>query len=246
MGPNSLPILDFFYSRRTLGVWTSIPIVNSLEDYNETITEYEEEGSGMGSGGGKGAGDLGVMEVREDFPDTAFWNAHIQTGSDGEAQVTVTLPDNLTTWRMDARAVTLDTKVGQTEHDLISTRPLLVRPQTPRFFVVDDQVRLGAAVHNNSEQDLSVQVELLVQGVSLESDAIHTLELKTNRQTYVTWDVRVEEDASRVDLVFNAEGVASNGEEFQDASRPPLGTLEAQAHSKHRASPFIAMRPVRR
>ena len=227
MSPNSLPVLDFFYSERTLAVWTSIPIVMSLEEYNATISEYEAEGPGMGSGGGKGAGDLGVMEVREDFPDTAFWDAQIQTGSDGEAMVTVTLPDNLTTWRMDARAVTLDTKVGQTEHDLISTRPLLVRPQTPRFFVVGDQVRLGAAVHNNTEQALSVEVELFVQGVSLESDATHTLELKANRQAYVTWDVRVEEDASRVDLVFNAEGVAANGEEFQDASRPPLGTLES-------------------
>jgi uncharacterized protein YfaS (alpha-2-macroglobulin family) len=161
--PNSIPVLDFFYNRRTLSVWTSIPIVMSLEEYNATISEYESEGPGMGSGGGKGAGDFGVMDVREDFPDTAFWDAHVQTGSDGEAKVTVTLPDNLTTWRMDARAVTLDTKVGQTEHDLISTRPLLVRPQTPRFFVVGDQVRLGAAVHNNTEQALTVQVELFVQ-----------------------------------------------------------------------------------
>jgi uncharacterized protein YfaS (alpha-2-macroglobulin family) len=228
ISPNSRPILDFFYNERTLGVWTSIPIVLSLEDYNETISEYEAEGPGMGSGGGKGEGDFGVADVRQDFPDTALWAAHIETGSDGEATVTVTLPDNLTTWRMDARAVTLDTKVGQAEHDLISTRPLLVRPQTPRFFVVDDQVRLGAAVHNNTEQNLAVEVELFVQGVDLESDALHVFELEANRQTYVTWDVRVEKDASRVDLVFNAEGVASSGEEFQDASRPPLGTLEGQ------------------
>jgi uncharacterized protein YfaS (alpha-2-macroglobulin family) len=226
--PNSLPIIDFFYNRRTLGVWTSVPIVMSLEDYNVTISDFEEEGQGMGSGGGKGEGDFGVMDVRQDFPDTAFWNAHVKTGSDGEVRVMVTLPDNLTTWRMDARAVTLDTMVGQAEYDLISTRPLLVRPQTPRFFVVGDQVRLGAAIHNNTEQNLTVQVELFTQGVSLVSDAVHTLELKANRQTYVTWDVRVEEDAERVDLVFNAEGVASGGESFQDASRPPLGTLEGQ------------------
>jgi uncharacterized protein YfaS (alpha-2-macroglobulin family) len=227
-GPNSLPIMDFFYNRRTLSVWTSVPIMMSLEDYNVMISEEQVEGPGMGSGGGKGEGEFGVLDVREDFPDTAFWNAHVQTGSDGEAKVSVTLPDNLTTWHMDARAVTVDTKVGQAEHDLISTRPLLVRPQTPRFFVVGDQVRLGAAVHNNTDQNLSVQVELFVQGVSLESDATHTFELGADRQTYVTWDVEVEEEASRVDLVFNAEGVASNGEEFQDASRPPLGTLDGQ------------------
>jgi uncharacterized protein YfaS (alpha-2-macroglobulin family) len=62
----------------------------------------------------------------------------------------------------------------------------------------------------------------------LQSDATHTLELGPNRQTYVTWDVEVDDDVSRVDLVFNAEGVTSGGQEYQDASRPPLGTLESQ------------------
>ena len=79
-----------------------------------------------------------MIEVRQDFPDTAYWLARVMTGPDGKATVTVTLPDNLTTWRLDGRAVTADTKVGQATLDLISTRPLLVRPQTPRFFVVGD------------------------------------------------------------------------------------------------------------
>jgi uncharacterized protein YfaS (alpha-2-macroglobulin family) len=224
--PNSSPILEFFYSDRTLGVWTSIPIGLSLEDYNATISEQLTEGDGMGSGGGKGEGDFGVIEVRQDFPDTAFWDAHVETGSDGEAQVSVTLPDNLTTWRMDARAVTTDTKVGQATQDLVSTRPLLVRPQTPRFFVVGDQAQLGAAVHNNTDQTLTIDVRLQAQGVSLLSEATQQLELQAKRQTYVTWDTVVEADASRVDLVFSAEGHTPGGEQFQDASRPPLGTLD--------------------
>ncbi|NIM92240.1 MAG: hypothetical protein GTO18_00790 [Anaerolineales bacterium] len=229
IGPNSDPILDFFYNRRTLGVWTSMPITLSLEDYNATIIESQEpEGPGMGSGGGKGEGAFGVAEVRQDFPDTAFWDAHITTGTNGTAVVTVTLPDNLTTWRMDARAVTADTMVGSVEHDLISTRPLLVRPQTPRFFVQGDQARLGAAVHNNTNAPLSVQVDLYVQGVQILSDETHELGIEANSQAYVSWDVRVEEEVSRVDLVFNAEGVTEDGELLQDASRPPLGTLEGQ------------------
>lgn len=224
--PNSPPILNFFYNHRTLGVWTSNPIGLSLEDYNATISEQLAEGEEMGSGGGKGVGEFGVIEVRQDFPDTAFWDAHVQTGSDGEAQVTVTLPDNLTTWRMDARAVTSDTRVGQAIQDLVSTRPLLVRPQTPRFFVVGDQARLGAAVHNNTDQPLTIQVSLQAQGASLQGEATQQVELEAKRQAYVTWDVIVDHDSSRVDLVFSAEGITLSGELFQDASRPPLGTLD--------------------
>ena len=50
----------------------------------------------MGAGGGKGSGVYGVIEVRQNFPDTAFWEAHVVTDQNGEASVTVTLPDNLT------------------------------------------------------------------------------------------------------------------------------------------------------
>ena len=111
-------------------------LINSAEDYNAEIDEHlQANGQGAGSGGGKGEGDLGVIEVRQDFPDTAFWQADVRTDAGGKAQVTVRLPDNLTTWRMDARAVTQDTRVGQTIRDLVSSKPLLVRPQTPRFFV---------------------------------------------------------------------------------------------------------------
>ncbi|HLC05224.1 MAG TPA: Ig-like domain-containing protein, partial [Anaerolineales bacterium] len=226
--PNSPPILDFFYNERTLGVWTSIPIGLSLEDYNATIAERLTEGEGMGSGGGKGGGEFGVIEVRQDFPDTAFWDAHVQTGSDGQAQVTVTLPDNLTTWRMDARAVTADSKVGQAINDLISTRPLLVRPQTPRFFVVGDQVRLGAAIHNNTDQAMTVDIELQAEGLTLQGNRSQRTEIAAKRQAYVTWDAEVDPEAGRVDLIFSAQGQTTTGERLQDASRPPLGTLDNQ------------------
>jgi uncharacterized protein YfaS (alpha-2-macroglobulin family) len=224
MPPNSAPILEHFYSKRTLGVWTSVPLVLSIEAYNAEIAEEVlEQGIAAGSGGGKGVGDLGVVEVREDFPDTAFWDAYVVTDESGEATVAVWLPDNLTTWRMDARAVTMDTLVGQATLDIVSTRPLLVRPQTPRFFVASDQARLGAAVHNNSDEALSVTVGLEAQGLSLLSPASQQIEVPAGAQAYVTWDTVVDASAQRVDLVFRAQGG-----EFEDASRPTMGTLEGQ------------------
>ncbi len=222
-GPNSSPILDYFYASRSLGVWTSVPIVLSIEDYNATIAESLAVGDRSGSGGGKGGGDLGVLEIREDFPDTAFWNARVDTGDDGEASVKINLPDNLTTWRMDARAVTMDTLVGQTITDIVSTKPLLVRPQTPRFFVIGDQSSVGAAVHNNTDQPLSVTVAIDAQGVTLGNKSEITVDIPAKQQAYVSWDLTVDMDASRVDFVFSA-----TGEGYSDASRPTLGTLEGQ------------------
>jgi uncharacterized protein YfaS (alpha-2-macroglobulin family) len=232
--PNSPPILDFFYSQRTLGVWTSMPIGLSIEDYNATIEESLAQGQGMGSGGGKGEGDLGVIAVRQNFPDTAFWDAQVVTGDNGQATVVATLPDNLTTWRMDARAVTVNTLVGQAKVDIVSTKPLLVRPQTPRFFVVGDQASLGAGINNNTDQDLNVTVQLQGEGVTLQSQPSQQVKVAAHRQAFVSWDVTVNQTGSdgaplsRVDLVFQADGSSADGQKYSDASRPPQGTLDNQ------------------
>jgi len=226
---NTRPILDYFYSQRTLSVWTSVPLNNSIDDWNASITEdlaAAQEGFSGGKGGG---GLLGVIDVREEFPDTAYWEAYLVTGENGEAQVTVTLPDNLTTWRMDARAVTKDTRVGQTTVDVVSSLPLLVRPQTPRFFVVGDQVLLGAAVHNNTSEDLQVDVSLQVQGLTLLAEAAQTVEIEAGRQAYVSWEALVEPYAAdgspiaRVDLIFRAAGGG-----YSDTTRPSFGPLDNQ------------------
>ncbi|MDR3577594.1 MAG: Ig-like domain-containing protein [Anaerolineaceae bacterium] len=223
--PNSIPALDYFYEKRGLGVSTSIAIVQSIEDFNSNLSDHlTAQGKGAGSGGGgKGGGVNGVIPVRGNFPDTAYWQAQLDTDANGKASVTVTLPDNLTTWRMDARAVTMDTRLGQTTVDIVSSKPLLVRPQTPRFFVSGDQVQLGAAVHNNTSTDLQVTVNLDATGLNLSTDASQVVKIAANQQALVTWNASVPSGNDRVDLVFSASGGG-----YQDASRPTLGTLSNQ------------------
>ncbi len=217
---NSQPILSFFYAKRGLSVNTALSLAASMEEFNANLKEQLQSGRGQGSGG-KGGGEPGVPDVRQNFLDTAFWQASVRTDAGGKAAVDVTLPDNLTTWRMDARADTLDTQVGQTTLDLVSTRPLLVRPQAPRFFVAGDKAVLGAAVHNNTGQDLTVEVALQAQGVTLGSDAAQTVSIANGKQAYVGWNVTVPNNSQRVDLIFSASGGS-----YRDASRPTLGTLD--------------------
>ncbi len=221
----SLPLLEAFYPQRGLSVMTASSLVLNAEEFN---TNYEEiipdgESSGSGGGGGKGEGETGIVTVRQNFKDTAFWQAQVLTDEKGLAQVTLTLPDNLTTWQMTARAVTKDTRVGETESELLSTRPLQIDLQTPRFFVVDDVLTLGALVHNNTEQSLQVKVTLEAEGLNLESDASQMLTVAARQQAYATWQVTVQRGVTRVDLVASA---ASGS--YSDSTRPTLGTLPGQ------------------
>jgi len=221
---NSLTPLAAFYPIRSLGVATASSIVLNAEDYNANYQETSPGGEHSGGGGGKGNDNLGIITVRENFKDTAFWQAQVLTGVDGTAQVKVTLPDNLTTWRMDARAVTDDTRVGEATQEILSTRPLSIDLQTPRFLVSQDQVQIGATVHNNTSSALAVIVTLTTAtGATLQSNAAQNVQVPAQQQAYVTWDLTVQRDATRVDLVAQAEGGG-----YSDATTPTLASLPGQ------------------
>ncbi len=220
---NTPPILSAFYPERWLGVQTALGIVLSADDFNAKYREAAALGEGAGSGGGKGDGDFGVMTIRQDFRDTAYYEAQVETDRSGQAKVTVTLPENLTTWQMKARAVTRDSLVGEEIHEIVSSKPLLVNVQAPRFFIVEDSARVGASVHNNTSEPLTVKVKLEAEGVAIQSDAAQTVEVGAGQQEYVTWDVKVDSGATRVDLAVSAEGG-----KYSDAAKPAVGTLDAQ------------------
>jgi hypothetical protein len=221
---NSLTPLAAFYPIRSLGVATASSIVVNAEDFNANYQETSPGGEHSGGGGGKGNDNLGIITVRENFKDTAFWQAQVLTDANGSAQVKVTLPDNLTTWQMDARAVTDDTRVGEATQEILSTRPLSIELQTPRFLVSNDQVQIGAVVHNNTASALTVKVALTTAvGVTLQSEAAQTVTVPGQQQAYVTWDLTVQRDATRVDLVAQADGGG-----YSDSTTPTLATLPGQ------------------
>lgn len=168
------------------------------------------------TGGGPGAPPV---EIREDFQQTPLWAPRVVTDVTGQGSVSVTLPDNLTTWHLDARGLTADTRVGQAELDVMSTLPLLTRPVTPRFFVVGDRVTLASVINNNTDAPQEVQATLEASGVTMESEATQTVTIDAGARARVEWVVRVE-DVEYVDLTFYAIG--QDG--YQDAVKPTLAT----------------------
>jgi alpha-2-macroglobulin len=210
--PNAQDILPAFYSNQPLGIETGL----SVAAY--TGRDAIQPG-GMGGGGG---GD--VPFLREEFPDTAYWNPSLITNSDGRGQVTMTLPDSLTTWQVDVRGLTVDTKVGQADTQIVSTKPLLVRPVTPRFLVNGDHVLMAAIVNNNTPNRLSVSVNLQSEGFVLDEpgQATQQVDVPANGRTRVEW-WGTAGFADAADMVFSATSTGTPS--LQDSARPVWGQL---------------------
>jgi alpha-2-macroglobulin len=213
--PNAPDIEDAYYGQQGLGVRTSL----ALAAY---VREPEAAAPGLGGGGG---GEALSPVVREQFPDTAYWQADLTTGPDGRAQVSLLLPDSLTTWQVDLRGLTADTRVGQAESQIITTKELLVRPQIPRFLVAGDHALLSAIIQNNTGEVRQVEINLQGSGFSLdEPDAgSQILPVPANGRSQVSWWGTVQ-DLPAADLLISARTV-DDGIPLDDAARPTLGPL---------------------
>jgi len=209
--PNSVQILPAFYGTQSLGILTGL-----------SVAAESSRGVNFAGGRGGGGGDAGYVNVaRNNFPDTAYWSANIVTDIDGRAQAKIKLPDNLTTWQVDVRGLTKDTKVGQAGLQVVSSKQLLIRPVTPRFLVAGDHVELGAMVNNNTTRAIDVKVSLSTTNFNLDdpSKADQSLSIPAGGRSLVTWWGKAQ-SAENADLIFSVEGGG-----LKDASHPESGPL---------------------
>ena len=114
-----------------------------------------------------GGGEEPAVQVRSDFRSTVFWKPDLVTGDDGRATVKFTYPDSLTSWRATARAATAASQFGIAKETTRTKKPLIVRLQAPRFFVVGDQTVVSAVVNNNTDHKLTVTPSLEAAGVAV-------------------------------------------------------------------------------
>jgi hypothetical protein len=214
--PNAPPILDAFYGARPLSVRTADTLSVNVDRITDRVAAAEAKGGG---GGGEAGSD--AQFTRQNFKDTAYWNAVVDTDANGQTQVQIILPDNLTTWVMNAKAATTDTKVGEATNEVLSTKLLLVRPVTPRFFVVGDSVTLGAVVNNNTTAAIDADVAIASTGLVLSGgNAVQRVSVPAGGTARVDWAVTVLA-APRAEVTMTVSG----GGLF-DSAQPGLQTAE--------------------
>ncbi len=140
--------------------------------------------------------------VRQAFADTAFWTGNLKTDADGRAEIELKMPENLTAWRIRVWGMGQGTRVGEGQAEVVTRKNLIVRLQSPRFFVETDEVVLSANVHNYLATAKQVQVQLQLEGGTLEAtDAAalqQTVRIDADGEARVDWRVKVVAEGEAV------------------------------------------------
>ena len=137
---------------------------------------------------------------RSDFRSTAVWLPHVKT-TDGKATFTFTLPDTLTTWRLQAFAFTADGRSGVLRRDCTATQEVKLTPYLPRTLRVGDRLTLAVRVDNTTETP-SEQV------VTLNDAEPRSLQIPAKGYAIATWEVEAKASGPRT-FRFACEGDAT-------------------------------------
>ena len=198
-----------FYGRRYKSVDTSFSSSFNFTGYSGTKSfDIAKNKRAWQLADFKNENQLAEPKIRKEFKDTAFWQPDVVTGADGKAQVKLNLPDNLTTWRATARAVTTDLKVGSNVGRVLSRKDLILRLETPRFMTEGDTVTVSGIVHNYLDSEKVAQVELEVSGTKLLDAAKQTVTVAKNGEQRIDWRI----SASQVGQVTLLATARTNAE----------------------------------
>ena len=167
--------------------------------------------------------------LRTDFRTTAFYVASLIADTNGTATTTVKLPDNLTTYRIFAVAVTAGDAYGSGESTITLTKPLVARASLPRFLRTGDSMFAGAVINNNTSSSVVATVRAAATHVVRTGDtaAVRTLEANRGSETRFHWRVDALPGESAA-FRFDVDGGANS-----DALETPLPIRPAYAPRYH-------------
>jgi hypothetical protein len=107
------------------------------------------------------------MQARSWFPETFLFAPLVVTDPGGAAEVSVRVPDRLTSWRVLALAHSRGGAQAGTVTSFLGTLPVYVDPVVPPVLRSGDQVRLPVNVVNTTSDPVTAGLKLSASGVQL-------------------------------------------------------------------------------
>lgn len=158
------PLGDVYVNRK-LGVrtgsnWLDLPH-SRRERLEALFPGGDEDPSALGA-----RSDLEKV-LRNLFKSTAYWNPDLRTNSEGRAEFTFVMPDNLTSYRVMAVAADKSLRFGSSDHMLVSQQALMIQPVMPRFVYPEDEFQVEAMVFNNTSKKEKISLTAEFEGLTL-------------------------------------------------------------------------------
>lgn len=96
--------------------------------------------------------------IRNDFSETLFFMPDLKSDSLGNIQLSFTMKDALTRWKFMLLAHRADVAHGYTEKYIVSSLPVMLQTNAPRFLREGDEIKYAVTLTNTTNEDISGKV----------------------------------------------------------------------------------------
>jgi len=166
------------------------------------VEESESNASNSNESNESSSADKSI-QVRENLNETVFFYPELVTNNNGETELSFTMNEALTKWKMLVFAHTTDLKYAFEEFEIETYKDLIIEPNLPRFLRQGDQIVLNAKVSNMSDESLEVSAKINFEAYTSKSDVTddlldgvsenQNLVLAKGESKIVSWAVKVPE-----------------------------------------------------
>jgi hypothetical protein len=180
-----------------------------------------------------------TVTLRQNFSALATFESRVTLDSKGEANVSFTLPDNLTRYRIMAVAHT-EQQFGAGDAQIDVGLPLMVRPSLPRFLNLGDRAELPVVVQNTTDQAMTVELALRASNLTLSGAPGRRLTIPANDRREVRFSAEpIQVGEARVQVIVRSGERLDAAEVAVPVQRPATDEAFAQYGSLTEGNKFL-------
>jgi len=157
------------------------------------------------------------IAVRSNFNPLAAFAPVVTSDANGRATAQVTMPDNLTRYRIIAIASSGTKQFGKGESAITARLPLMVRPSAPRFLNFGDTFQFPVVVQNQTDAPMTVKLAIRATNAKLTDGDGRSIEVAANDRV----EVRFPAAAAMAGTArFQIVGTAGDASDAAEVSLP--------------------------
>lgn len=133
------------------------------------------------------------IKLRTNFDALAIFAPTVLTDANGNAVVSVNLPDNLTRYRVTAIVAAKNSKqFGTGESNITAHQPLMIRPSAPRFMNFGDRIELPVVVQNQTDSAMTVDLAVRAANANLTAGDGRRITIEANDRAEIRFPVAAD------------------------------------------------------
>jgi tetratricopeptide (TPR) repeat protein len=172
----------------------------------------------------------GAVIVAQRGPqETGYWSPMVVTDEKGEATLTITMPEQSSAWRINAKGITADTLAGEADIEIVAKKDLFGELKLPLAFTDGDDAEIIVSVHHDLKKDqkspIRATLRTIIGGRTLEEQK--NIEVTGGGLQELTFKTSIR----RPEKTDNGDSKTGNKEpkETKDAKKTGNAALDADA-----------------